>query len=114
SNLVLEGIVRLGGSLALIMLGGGVKGVIAANAAAMAAAYSATAPKLAPALPSQLRLTYALRESVQALVFFAGQVLINNCDIVLVKHFFSPALAGLYAAVAMGGRVIFRFFQDIG
>ena len=76
-------------------------------------AYFAAAPKLAPAVPSQIRLTYALRESVQALVFFAGQVLINNCDIVLVKHFFTPAMAGLYAAVAMVGRVIFAFSQAV-
>jgi O-antigen/teichoic acid export membrane protein len=113
ANLVLEGLVRLGGSLVLITLGEGVKGVVAANAAAMVVAYFAAAPKLAPAVPSQLRLTYALRESVQALVFFAGQVLINNCDIVLVKHFFTPAVAGLYAAVAMVGRVIFAFSQAV-
>ena len=113
ANLVLEGLVRLGGSLVLVMLGEGVKGVIAANAAAMVVAYFAAAPKLAPAVRSQLRLTYALRESVQALVFFAGQVLINNCDIVLVKHFFTPAMAGLYAAVAMVGRVIFAFSQAV-
>jgi O-antigen/teichoic acid export membrane protein len=112
-NLVLEGTVRLGGSLLLVMLGRGVNGVIAANAAAIAVAYFAAAPKLAPAVPSQLRLSYALRESLQALVFFAGQVLINNCDIVLVKHFFTPALAGLYAAVAMVGRVIFAFSQAV-
>jgi len=42
-----------------------------------------------------------------AVLFFAGQVLINNCDIVLVKHFFSPSDAGIYAAIAMVGRVIF-------
>lgn len=113
ANLVLEGLVRLCGSLVLVMLGTGVRGVIAANAAAMAVAYFAAAPKLAPAVPSQLHLTYAIRESIQALVFFAGQVLINNCDIVLVKHFFSPALAGLYAAVAMVGRVIFAFSQAV-
>jgi O-antigen/teichoic acid export membrane protein len=113
ANLVLEGIVRLVGSLVLVMLGGGVRGVIAANAAAMVVAYFAAAPKLAPAVPSQLRLTYALRESLQALVFFAGQVLINNCDIVLVKHFFTPGMAGLYAAVAMVGRVIFAFSQAV-
>jgi O-antigen/teichoic acid export membrane protein len=113
ANLVLEAVVRLGGSLALVMLGFGVKGVIAANAAAMAVAYFAAAPKLAPPVPSQLRLTYAIRESIQALVFFAGQVLINNCDIVLVKHFFTPAMAGLYAAVAMVGRVIFAFSQAV-
>ena len=113
ANLILEGLVRLGGSLVLVVLGGGVRGVIAANAAAMAVAYFAAAPKLAPAVPSQIRLSYALRESLQALVFFAGQVLINNCDIVLVKHFFSPAMAGLYAAVAMVGRVIFAFSQAV-
>jgi O-antigen/teichoic acid export membrane protein len=113
ANLILEGLVRLGGSLVLVVLGGGVRGVIAANAAAMAVAYFAAAPKLAPAVPSQIRLSYALRESFQALVFFAGQVLINNCDIVLVKHFFSPAMAGLYAAVAMVGRVIFAFSQAV-
>lgn len=113
TSLVLEGVVRLCGSLLLIVLGFGVFGVIAANAAAIAVAYFAAAPKLPPAIPNLVGLTYALRESVQAIVFFAGQVLINNCDIVLVKHFFSPALAGLYAAVAMVGRVIFAFSQAV-
>jgi O-antigen/teichoic acid export membrane protein len=113
ANLVLEGLVRLCGSLLMVMLGGGVIGVVAANAAAMAVAYFAAAPRLAPPVPSHIHFSYALRESVQALVFFAGQVLINNCDIILVKHFFSPALAGLYAAVAMVGRVIFSFSQAV-
>ena len=55
-------------------------------------------PLRLPILPSRRRplprfathfaLGYALRETLQALVFFSGQVLINNCDIVLVKHFF--------------------------
>lgn len=113
SNLILEGLVRLGGSLLLMFFGFGVNGVIAANAAAMAVAYFAASPKLAPAVPSQLRLSYALRESLQAMVFFAGQVIINNCDIVLVKHFFAPTTAGLYAAVAMVGRVIFALCQAV-
>jgi O-antigen/teichoic acid export membrane protein len=113
TSLVLEGLVRLGGSLLMVVLGFGVNGVIAANAAAIAVAYFAAAPKLPPPVPNQLRLSYALRESMQAIVFFAGQVLINNCDIVLVKHFFSPAMAGLYAAVAMVGRVIFAFSQAV-
>jgi O-antigen/teichoic acid export membrane protein len=113
TNLVLEGIVRLSGSLLLIMLGFGVNGVVAANAAAIAVAYFAAMPKLPPAVPNQLRLSHALRESTQALVFFAGQVIINNCDIVLVKHFLPPALAGLYAAIAMVGRVIFAFSSAV-
>lgn len=112
-NLVLEGVVRFGGSLLCILLGLGVRGVIAANAAAVAAAYLAVAPKLAIRVPNPLRFPYAFRETSQALVFFSGQVLINNCDIVLVKHFFSAQAAGLYAAVAMVGRVIFAFSSAV-
>lgn len=113
ASMVLEGAVRLGGSLLMVFLGWGVKGVIAANAAAIAVAYFAALPKLTGSAPNQIRLIYAIRESIQALVFFAGQVLINNCDIVLVKHFFSPSMAGLYAAVAMVGRMIFSFSQSV-
>jgi hypothetical protein len=40
-------------------------------------------------------------------------VLINNCDIVLVKHFFASGEAGVYAAVAMVGRVIFAFSSAV-
>ncbi len=113
TNLVLEGVVRLLGSLLLIALGLGVPGVIAANAAAVAAAYLAAAPKLTATVPNHLHLPQAFREGLQAIVFFAGQVLINNCDIVLVEHFFSSTTAGLYAAVAMVGRVIFAFSSAV-
>jgi O-antigen/teichoic acid export membrane protein len=113
TNLVLEGAVRLVGSLLMIAVGFGVKGVIAANAAAMVVAYLAIAPKLSARIPNPLQFGYAAREVSQAMVFFAGQVLINNCDIVLVKHFFEPKAAGLYAAVAMIGRVIFAFSSAV-
>lgn len=112
-NLVLEGAVRFGGSLALILLGFGVQGVIAANAAAVAVAYLAISPELAARIPNPLRFSYAFREASQAIVFFSGQVLINNCDIVLVKHFFAAKEAGIYAAVAMVGRVIFSFSSAV-
>lgn len=113
TNLVLEGVVRLFGSLLLIQLGFGVRGVVAANAAAVAVAYFAATPRRTPRIANPLRFNYALRETFQALVFFFGQVLINNCDIVLVKHFFLPTAAGLYAAVAMVGRVIFAFSSAV-
>lgn len=109
TNLVIEGAVRLGGSLLMILFGFGVAGVIAANSAAVAVAYLAITPKLSARIPNPLHFAYALRETAQAMIFYSGQVLINNCDIVLVKHFFLPQDAGLYAAVAMVGRVIFAF-----
>jgi len=112
-NLVFEGVMRLGGSVLLILLGFGVRGVIAANSVAVVAAYFAITPRLASRIPTQIRRSYALREMSQAVVFFSGQVLINNCDIVLVKHFFLLREAGLYAAVAMVGRVVFSFSQAV-
>jgi hypothetical protein len=108
-NLVLEGLVRLGGSLVLILLGMGVKGVIAANAAAVAIAYFFAKPNLPSTAASVPEVPVAFREGLQAAVFFAGQVVINNCDIVVVKHFFPAQSSGIYAAVAMVGRVVFAF-----
>ena len=113
TNLVIEGAFRLGGSVLMILLGIGVEGVIAANAAAIAAAYLLSGPRLADRIPNPLRASYAFREISQAVVFFSGQVLINNCDIVLVKHFFLANEAGLYAAIAMVGRVIFAFSSSV-
>lgn len=37
----------------------------------------------------------------------AGQILINNSDVLIVKHFFSAGEAGLYAALALIGRIVF-------
>lgn len=113
TSLVLEGAIRLTGSLLMILLGFGVAGVVAANSAAVALAYLAIIPEVAARIPNPIRLPRASRELMQAMVFFLGQVLINNCDIVLVKHFFLAEEAGLYAAVAMVGRVIFSFSQAV-
>ncbi len=113
TNLVVEGAVRLGGSYLLVLLGLGVRGVIGANAAAVAVVYLIIPPSLAPSAESPISLWNAGLEMAQALFFFSGQVLINNCDIVLVKHLFSAERAGLYAAVAMVGRVIFSFSSAV-
>jgi hypothetical protein len=46
-------------------------------------------------------------EARQAIVFFVGQVIISNIDILMVKHFFRPDVAGLYAAIALVGRLLY-------
>lgn len=112
-NLAIEGAVRLGGSYLMIDLGYGVRGVVAANAGAIAVAYLVIAPGIRTRLVNPLNLLHVSREIFQAVVFFSGQVLINNCDIVLVKHFFPAEVAGIYAAVAMVGRVIFAFSSAV-
>lgn len=112
-NLMFEGAIRLAGSYLLVVVGFGVRGVIAANAAAIAYAYLIIPPRLGARSVRPRWSSSVFRESSQALAFFSGQVLINNCDIVLVKHFFSSQEAGLYAAVAMVGRVIFSFSSAV-
>jgi O-antigen/teichoic acid export membrane protein len=107
-NVVVEGVVRLGGSVLLMRMGFGVTGVIAANAGGVAAAYLEAMPwRRVARVANPVLFQEGLREIGQAMIFFAGQVLINNCDIILVKHFFQPVDAGLYSAVALVGRVIY-------
>ena len=110
---MLEGLTRLCGSLLMIEMGKGVRGVIAANAAAVVVAYFFARPKVCASTGATSNVIVNFRESLQAAVFFAGQVVINNCDIVVVKHFFPPEIAGIYAAVAMVGRVVFAFSWSI-
>jgi O-antigen/teichoic acid export membrane protein len=105
-NFMLEGLVRLGGLCLLIGSGMGVRGAVLASVFAVIVCYFAALPS--PGL-SSLRtpgIPIAFREGLQAIVFFSGQTVINNFDIVLVKHFFPPAEAGFYAAVALVGRLV--------
>jgi len=54
-------------------------------------------------------------EQQKVILLFAGpvivahvsQILINNSDILVVKRFFTPDEAGLYAALALIGRIVF-------
>ncbi len=112
-NLVVEGACRLLGSYLMIRMGLDVDGVIGANTAAVVIAYLTVVPAQTGNLPNPLRSSDSVREMVQAIVFFAGQVLINNADIVLVQHYFVAREAGLFAAVAMVGRVIYAFSSAI-
>jgi len=48
-----------------------------------------------------------LRYSVGAALGFTCIFLIQNCDVLLVKHFFPEALAGVYSAVVVVGRIVF-------
>ena len=106
-NLILETVVKLVGALVFIEMGYGVYGAIAAISISEVLAY------LFPGVPAELRVPHqtgiraSLREGLQAIVFFTGQVVINNVDILLVKHFFNDQQAGLYAAIALVGRVLY-------
>jgi hypothetical protein len=103
---MLEGVVRLGGVFVLIKMGLGVRGAVLASVLAVIVTYFAALPSPNISTLSFRRLALSSGEGLQAIVFFAGQTIINNFDIVLVKHFFPPVEAGVYAAVALVGRLV--------
>ena len=106
-NLILETVIKLVGAFVFIRLGYGVNGAVAAVSLSVLLAY------FSPSVPAELKVHHrtgvraSFGEGVQAVVFFAGQVIINNVDILLVKHFFKDDQAGLYAAIALVGRVLY-------
>src|SRR5215469_7895688 len=113
-NFALEVIVKLIGAVVLISAGYGVKGVVIAMSASVMVAYFAGVPrKHVAASARQTYLRAGLGEGVQAITFFIGQVVINNLDIVLVKHFFDASQAGVYAAIALVGRVVYMLSWSV-
>lgn len=113
-NFALEVIIKLVGTLVLMSAGYDVPGVVGAISASVIVAYFAAVPRkhYFSQVP-QARLRAGVGEGVQALIFFVGQVVINNLDIVLVKHFFDATQAGVYAAVALIGRVVYMLSWSV-
>ena len=107
ASFIVEALTRLVTGVVLVSAGYGVMGAVGAISAAVLAAY--VLPRMAPQMRVKTEQGYpaSFSEGIQAIVFFVGQVIICNTDIVLVKHFFSPEVAGLYAAVALVGRLLY-------
>src|SRR6266853_5289151 len=112
-NFMLEGLVRLAGVFLLIGLGLGVEGAVLASVIAVIVAYFAALPSPGLSSFSLHGIAFSFREGLQAIVFFSGQTVINNFDIILVKHFFPPAEAGFYAAIALVGRLVNMFAWSV-
>src|SRR5215472_5500008 len=107
ASFIVEALTRLVTAVVLVAAGYSVMGAVGAISAAVLAAYAL--PRMAPQMRAKTEQGYpaSFSEGIQAIVFFVGQVIICNTDIVLVKHFFSPEVAGLYAAVALVGRLLY-------
>lgn len=112
-NFVLEALIKIVGALFLLRYGFGVTGVIGAVVLSIAIAYISAAPAIERTADKRLRVSPSFREGMQASVFFLGQVIIGNLDILLVKHYFAPDVAGLYAVVALVGRVVYMFSWSV-
>jgi O-antigen/teichoic acid export membrane protein len=103
-NVVVEVAVKFVFALLLLHVGMGVTGVMVAVLFSIVAAYIAANTPNAASGPIEIA---QLAEGMQAVLYFVGQVILSNLDILLVKHFFPPQLAGVYAAAALVGRVVF-------
>jgi O-antigen/teichoic acid export membrane protein len=114
ANFSLEAVVKLVGAVVLMSAGYSVEGVVGAISASLIVAYFVAIPrKHYLGKVQQTTLRAGMEEGVQAVIFFIGQVIINNLDIVLVKHFFDATQAGVYAAVALIGRVVYMLSWSV-
>ncbi len=101
-------------AVALLALGLEVNGVVAALLVSLAVALVvARAPTDALATTDEVAAVSAdERRAVGRFALAAGgaligQILINNSDVLVVKHFFAAEDAGQYAALALIGRIVF-------
>jgi O-antigen/teichoic acid export membrane protein len=91
----------------------GVTGVMTAVLLSIIAAYIAGEPgTVHRAAPGLIKIA-PFGEGMQAILYFIGQVILSNLDILLVKHFFPPPEAGIYAALALVGRVVFMLSWSV-
>ena len=102
---------RLALSLVFVALGWAVNGAVGAISLSFVATWF-VARAVRRDLPAGRPLTPAVRSRVltyaaPVLLAQLGQILINNSDILIVRHFFPAEAAGRYAALALIGRIVF-------
>lgn len=85
----------------------GIMGAVAAMTLSVICAYWLPRPTEVFRHHSETHSGASTREGLQALLFFVGQVVLLNADLIVVKHLFPADQAGIYAAVALVGRVLF-------
>jgi O-antigen/teichoic acid export membrane protein len=106
-NFVIEAASKLLLALVLVYLGYGVAGAIGALSASVVIALLMPVSSPSASVERCEFNAASYREGMQATIFFIGQVIITNTDVLMVKHYFSAELAGMYAAVALVGRVLY-------
>src|ERR1035438_5391813 len=94
-NVVVEAAVKFGGALLFLHFGMGVTGVMTAVLLSIVAAYIVGKPGAQYHAKAGLMKVAPSGEGMQALLYFIGQVILSNLDILLVKHFFRLSEAGV-------------------
>jgi len=95
-------------SVGLVMLGLGVNGVALGLTMSLIVTFIVShrnnkPTSTHPYFPKKTALDFLF----MVIVYECSQILISNSDTILVKHYFEPGNAGLYAALALIGRIVF-------
>lgn len=96
--------VRLGGAALLVWVGFGLNGAVAALSLSFLASWLAARPRHVAAAAAVERSPIGAVAGAAALLSL-GEVLVNHSDLLIVKHFSEPAVAGAFGAIAVVGRV---------
>lgn len=111
SSLMVEVVIKIILTLIFILLGWAILGAMAALLLSIVCAFFITRKFLAENLFGKRENRPAIRPMVKysSAVFTQGLALTSmySMDLLLVKHFFSGAEAGIYASLAILGRVVF-------
>ncbi len=103
---------RLGGAIAFVALGWAVNGATGALVLSFVAAWI-VARSVRKGLPAKMgELSQSQRSEITryfgpVIMGLVGQIVINNSDVLIVKSYFPAHQAGLYAALALIGRMVF-------
>lgn len=99
---------RLGGATLLVALGFGLNGAVAGLSLSFVASWLAARRPVDVAAKGARPPAGTFASLIGAAGALAiGEVLINHSDLLIVKHFAEPALAGAYGALSIVGRVPF-------
>jgi O-antigen/teichoic acid export membrane protein len=108
-NIALEPVVKIAATVGLISLGFGLNGALMSYAIAFAVCYlairwSLRGELIGPTTPVDRPALW--RYSLPTVVALTALSFLTSIDVVLVKHYFNPADAGLFAGVATVGKII--------
>jgi O-antigen/teichoic acid export membrane protein len=106
---VVEMAVRVGLSVALVVAGFGVSGAAVGLALSFLATWVAVRFSVGRTPPVQGTTADPRLQAyaIQIGILLLGQIIANNGDVLIAKHYLSDAVAARYAAVALVGRAVF-------
>jgi len=110
STYLAEMLVRLGLSTTLVWLGFGVTGATIGLSVSFVATWISVRIAIgsrSTGRASTKELKKVMTEVGPVAVLLAGQIIVNNQDVLWVKRQFDPNLAGAYAGIALIGRAVF-------